>query len=266
MKVSVIMGIYNCEDTLQEALDSLYAQTFEDFEIILCDDGSTDGTRAVAERNAATHTNVRLICHPTNQGLSVALNHCLQLATGEYIARMDGDDWSLPERFEKEVRFLDEHKDYAFVSCPIIYYRADGSEYLRGKVLTPEPTIEEFAVTAPFCHAPMMARREAFEAIGGYCERWYCRRMEDYHLWMQFYKEGFCGYRLAEHLYAVRDEIATSNRRGFRRRLNETVVRWKVCRHLNLPLMSYRYCLKPLVLWALPHPLYMHLHRHSLGL
>lgn len=258
------MGIYNCEETLQEALDSLYTQTYQDFEIVLCDDGSTDGTRRVAEENVAQHANVKLLCDDENHGLSHALNRCLQVAEGEYIARMDGDDWSLSTRFAEEVQFLDEHLEYAFVSCPIIYMRGDGTELFRGRTIKHEPALTDFAVTSPFCHAPMMGRRAAFDAIGGYNEEWYCQRMEDYHLWMQFYEKGYRGYRLDNQLYAVRDEIATSARRGFRRRWNETVVRFKVCRHLHLPLLSYRYCFQPLILWALPHPVYMYLHRRRM--
>lgn len=264
MKVSVIMGIYNCEATLQEALDSLYAQSFTDFEVILCDDGSTDGTRAIAEKNVSAHPNVSLYCNSENKGLSAALNHCLRYAKGDYIARMDGDDWSLPDRFQKEVDFLDTRSEYAFVSCPIIYQFKNGRS-LYGKTGTPEPKLHDFAVSSPFCHAPMMARREAFDAIGGYCEKWYCLQMEDYHLWMQFYMQNLRGYRLPECLYVVRDAESSASRRSFRRRVNETVVRWKICRNFKLPVFSYRYCLQPLILWALPHPLYMYFHKRRMN-
>ena len=100
--ISVIMGIYNCSATLQEALDSLYEQTFQDFEIILCDDGSTDNTLLVAEENRQKHSNIVLLKNDENRGLNYTLNRCLKYARGKYIARMDGDDISLPMRFEKE--------------------------------------------------------------------------------------------------------------------------------------------------------------------
>lgn len=178
---------------------------------------------------------------------------------------MDGDDWSLPERFEREVEFLDQHPEYAFVSCPIIYYDRDGKEFMRGRTVKHEPELKDFAVSSPFSHAPMMARRTAFETIGGYCDEWFCRQMEDYHLWMQFYLKNLHGYRLSEQLYAVRDEMASASRRNFRRRVNETVVKWKVCRNFHLPLTSYLYCFQPLILWALPRRVYMYLHRRRHG-
>lgn len=262
-RISVIMGIYNCQQTLQAALDSLFSQTFQDFEIILYDDGSTDNTRQLARHNADTHDNIRLIECNENHGLSYALNRCLEVAKGEYIARMDGDDISVPERFETEIQWLDGHPDYAFVSCPIIYYR-NGQEFMRGKTTKHEPDLTDFAVASPFSHAPVMVRREAFETIGGYSEKWYCQQMEDYHLWMQFYEKGLRGYTLSEQLYIVCDEDASTSRRSFRRRINETVVRWKVCRTFHLPLHSYMYCFRPLILWALPKPLYMWLHKRRM--
>ena len=109
MKISVIMGIYNCASTLQEALDSLYTQTFQDFEIILCDDGSLDNTYQIAELNANSHKNIKLIKNEKNCGLNITLNKCLNIAEGEYIARMDGDDISHPTRFEKEAKALQKN-------------------------------------------------------------------------------------------------------------------------------------------------------------
>ena len=131
-RVSVLMGIYNCASTLQEALNSLYAQTYQDFEIILCDDGSKDNTYELALENQKQHNNIVLLKNPHNMGLNQTLNNCLAVAKGEYIARMDGDDISLPSRFEKQVKFLDEHPEYAVVSAPMIYFDENG-EFRRGK-------------------------------------------------------------------------------------------------------------------------------------
>ena len=99
-RISVIMGIYNCASTLVEALDSLYAQTYQDFKIILCEDGSTDDTFEVAQQYASRHDNIVLIRNDKNMGLNYTLNRCLELVDTEYVARMDGDDISLPTRFE----------------------------------------------------------------------------------------------------------------------------------------------------------------------
>ena len=125
-RISILMGIYNCASTLQDALDSLYAQTYKDFKIILCDDGSKDATLRIAQDNARLHDNVIVIKNERNMGLNYTLNHCLKYADTEYVARMDGDDISMPTRFEKEIKFLDEHPEYAVVSAPMVYFDENG--------------------------------------------------------------------------------------------------------------------------------------------
>jgi glycosyltransferase involved in cell wall biosynthesis len=99
------MSVYNGERYAPEAVESILAQTFGDFELILIDDGSTDGTKAMLEGLRQARPRVRLISRP-NKGLTRTLNEGLGLARGEYVARMDADDVSLPKRFEKQVEFL----------------------------------------------------------------------------------------------------------------------------------------------------------------
>ena len=111
------MGIFNCSDTLSEALDSILAQTYQNWELILCDDGSTDDTYRVASEYCGRYPGkIVLLQNEKNMGLNHTLNRCLAAATGVYIARMDGDDISLPERLYLEVAFLDAHPEYAIVS------------------------------------------------------------------------------------------------------------------------------------------------------
>ena len=137
-RISVLIGLYNCASTIQEALDSLYAQTYQDFKIILCDDGSKDDTLKIARENARTHENVFVINNGHNMGLNYTLNHCLEYADTEYVARMDGDDISIPTRFEKEIEFLDTHPEYAIVSTPMIYFDEQGDFRIGHSIETPQ--------------------------------------------------------------------------------------------------------------------------------
>ena len=118
-RISVIMGIHNCEKTLREAVDSICRQTYTNWELILWDDGSTDGTYKIAQEYAAEYPDrIRAFHDRENRKLSHALNECLCRAEGELIARMDGDDVSRPERLEKQVRYLQEHPEYLQMRCP----------------------------------------------------------------------------------------------------------------------------------------------------
>lgn len=262
-RISVIMGIYNCAPTLQEALNSLYAQTYQDFEIILCDDGSKDNTWLIAERNKELHPNIILLRNDKNMGLNFTLNHCLSVAHGEYIARMDGDDISLPSRFEKEVEFLDNHPEYAIVSCPMIYFDENG-DFMTGSVQTSFPQEKDFVKGTPFCHAPCMVRREAYLKVGGYSVDKKLLRVEDYHLWMKMYAAGYRGAILNEPLYKMRDDRNAVARRTFRNRINEAYVRHIGFKMLGLPWYYQIYALRPLLVGLLPRPIYIYLHKRKL--
>ncbi len=211
-KISVIMGIYNCASTLEEALDSLYTQTYQDFEIILCEDGSSDNTYEVAEKYATMHSNIVLLRNEKNMGLSFALNKCLEVAKGEYIARMDGDDISLPTRFEKENKFLDEHLEFEFVSTPMAHFDENGV-WRKGTAIE-YPQSSDFKYHAPFCHAPCMVRKRAYDKVNGYCTSPSVHRMEDYYLWYTMYKANMRGYNIQEILYMMRDDNEAVNRRA----------------------------------------------------
>ena len=256
------MGIYNCASTLQEALDSLYAQTFQDFEIILCDDGSKDNTYEVAFKNTQKHKNIVLLRNEKNLGLNATLNKCLKVAQGEYIARMDGDDISLSTRFEIQVNFLDEHMEYAIVSTPMIYFDENG-EFRRGNAV-PFPTKFNFVSGTPFCHAPCMVRRMAMNAVGGYTENKRLLRVEDYHLWFKMYAVGYKGANLLVPLYKMRDDRYALARRTFKSRLNEAYVKFIGFRMLHLPLLCYVYVMRPIIVGLLPNFIYNYLHKRYL--
>lgn len=211
LRISVIMGIYNCASTLAEALDSLLAQTYQEFKVIMCDDGSTDNTVEVAQKYADLHPEkFILIKNEGNIKLAATLNHCLEYVDTEYVARMDGDDISLPERFEKEIEFLDAHPEYALVSCPMVYFDERG-DYRTG-IASGEPSLKAFN-SSPFCHAPVMMRKKILNEIGNYTAEPRTERIEDYYLWFKFYYAGYKGYNLSEPLYKMRNDRNAFNRR-----------------------------------------------------
>ena len=253
-RVTIISGIYNCADTLDEAVESILGQTFQEWKWVLCDDGSTDDTFQKAQGYADQHDNIILIQNDRNRGLNYTLNHCLQYADTEYVARMDGDDISLPERLEKEVRFLDEHPEYAIVSTRMLYFDEKGV-YREG---TPKeyPDPRDFPKRTPFCHAPCMVRKEAFDAVNGYTESEKLLRVEDYHLWIKMYAKGFRGYNIQEALYMMRDDREAYSRRTFTYRVNEARVKTIAVKELGLPFTSNIHALKPLLVGMLPEGLY----------
>lgn len=260
-KISVLMGIYNCASTLQEALDSLYAQTYQDFEIILCEDGSKDNTYEIALENQKQHDNIVLLRNLNNMGLNQTLNNCLDVAKGEYIARMDGDDISLPTRFEKQVKFLDEHPEYAVVSTPMIYFDENG-EFRHGKGKG-EIVARDFVYGSPICHAPCMARTAAFKSVGGYSVDDRLLRVEDYHLWFKLFSTGHKLFMMNECLYKMRDDRNAKSRRKWIGRRNAFLLMNKGFRMINLPWWYHIYSLRPIITYLLPNFIYNYLHRKN---
>lgn len=259
-RISVIMGIYNCASTLVEALDSLYAQTYKDFKIIMCEDGSTDDTYKVAQDYASNHDNILLIRNEKNMGLNYTLNHCLEYVDTELIARMDGDDISMPDRFEIEVKFLDEHPDYAVVSTPCTYFDEGGvfrKAYGYGEV-----TAKRFIYRSPVSHAPCMARAEAFKAVGGYTIDKRLLRVEDYNLWFKLYAAGYKMYQMYESKYMMRDDRNAARRRTWKNRFNEVYVKSTGYKMIGLPWYYQIYALRPILIGLMPSFVYKLIHKN----
>lgn len=116
-QITVLMPVYNCELYIKQAIDSILNQSFSDFEFIIIDDASTDSTTSIIK--SYNDDRIQLIVKKQNSGYTNSLNYGLSIAKGEYIARMDGDDISLPERFAKQVAFLKANSDIAL--CGTLY-------------------------------------------------------------------------------------------------------------------------------------------------
>jgi glycosyltransferase EpsE len=261
MEISIIMGIYNCAPTLREAIDSLLLQTFQKFELIMCDDGSTDDTYKIAKEYADKYENITLLQNDKNKGLNFTLNKCLTIAKGKYIARMDGDDISLPTRFQKEYVFLESNAEYAIVSSAMIYFDENGDFKQNKPIEKPKP--KDFVFGTPHCHAPCMVRKEAFDAVNGYTVDDKLLRVEDYHLWFKMYSLGYVGYNLMEPLYKMRDDRNATSRRTFRKRLNVWYVMHIGFKMLKLPFYYQIFSLRPILVGMLPKRLYSYLHRRQ---
>lgn len=264
-EISILMGIYNCASTLPEAIDSVIAQTYMDWELILCDDGSTDDTYAVAESYRLRFPEkIILLKNDRNMGLNYTLNHCLEHASGRYIARMDGDDVSLPQRFEKELEALEADPGIAVVSSSMIYFDENG-DFGHGGIGYEYPQKEMLVHGPVHCHAPCMIRGDVMRAVGGYTVDRNLLRVEDWHLWLKIYSSGYQGKNISQALYKMRDDRNAANRRKFRYRLNEAYMSALAVRTLALPCWKYIFVLRPILVGLLPGPVYRFLHKRKMN-
>lgn len=255
-KVSVLMGAFNCADTIGKSIESIQKQTFTDWEMIICDDGSKDNTVDVVKEYAQKDSRIIFIENDKNRGLSFTLNHCLEYATGEYCARMDGDDLCDSTRFEKQVKFLDEHLEYGFVSTTMKRFDENGI-YQEPKIGEGySPTKKSFVKGSPFCHAPTMLRKSTYDAVNGYRVMDKTLGVEDYDMWFRIYSKGIKGFVLEEPLYSMFDGKDAANRRTFKRRLNEAWVRKEGYKLINISPIYRIFILKPIIIGFVPQWLY----------
>ena len=262
-KISVIMGIYNCAATLEESLDCIVKQTYTNWEVIMCDDCSTDHTVQIAEQYVAQYPKqFVLLRNKENKGLNYTLNKCLKVAEGDYIARMDGDDLCSVDRFEKEIEALRKNPGIAIVSTDMSFFDENG---VWGKTQSELfPTKESFLKGTPFCHAACMVRKGAYEKVKGYSISNRLLRVEDYHLWIKMYAKGFKGMNLQEPLYSMRDDRDAQNRRKFKYRLNEAYVKGYAVKEIHLKKVNYIVCLIPVLKGLVPPFIYHVMHRKNL--
>lgn len=261
--ISVLMGVFNCESTLDESLSCLEAQTESRWECILCDDGSTDHTADVIRKwQERCPDRFVFLSNEVNRGLSVSLNRCLEKANGSFVARMDGDDRCSPDRFEQELKYLSAHPEKAIVSTDMQCFDVDGVWGLRAYPTDPQP--DDLVHGTPFCHAGCMVRTDALRDVGGYSESEDYARVEDYDLWVRMYAAGYRGGNIHEPLYQMRDDRNAAARRKWKYRVNEARVRLNAVKLLNLSPWKAVYALRPLILGLLPKQIGSFLHRQKL--
>ena len=181
--LSVVMAVYNGERWLAETLASLSSQTFGDFEIVAIDDGSTDGSAAILAEAAARDARYRIITQ-ANRGLVASLNRGLAESRAPLVARIDADDVAEPERFARQVAFLQAHPEVAALGSAIRIIGPDGaSRRLQAYPCGPSAVADAMLRGCALAHPAVMMRREAVLAAGGYREAF--RHAEDYDLWLR---------------------------------------------------------------------------------
>lgn len=261
--VSVLMGAYNCASTLEASAESILGQEYGELELLICDDGSTDATASVIAALAARDPRVLALRNERNLGLARTLNRCADAARGPYLARMDGDDISRPDRIGKQVAFLESHPEYDFCGSSITLFDAAGA---WGKIDYPEiPDARSFLLRSPFAHPSVMFRASCLRAAGGYAAGRAIGRSEDYELFMRLHASGSRGYNVQEYLLEYREALGSYKKRKFRYALTEAKVRMRGFRLLGLLPRGLPYVIKPVLIGIIPKSLYTRARKAAFG-
>lgn len=266
-EISVIMGVYNQfnKKILKDAVDSILSQSFTDFEFIIYDDGSNPEAAEILKQVAGKDSRIKLIGHEENHGLAFSLNSCIREAKGKYIARMDADDISYPERLEKQKRFLEDHPDCSWVGCSIELFDEDGVWGRR--TYCAEPEKDDYLRFSPFAHPTVMYRADIFRDNRGYAVSEDMLRCEDYEIFMRLCAQGLKGANLEEYLFAYRETGESYKKRTFSFRMNEAKCRYRNYKKLGIFFpKGWIYVLRPIVACVIPAKLLSAIKRRESGI
>lgn len=233
-KCSVVIPAYNCEGFLPDCLQSVCVQSFSDLEVLVVDDGSTDGTASLIEAFSKKDTRVRLLAQPKNMGVAAARNRGILEATGDYIAFVDADDLWCPEKLEKQIKLLEEKKaDLCYTAASCI---DDHGNVLPNRFSAPEQVSYKGLLKGNVivCSSVLVKTERVREHLmqeGNF--------HEDYVCWLELLRDGAKAVGLTEPLTVYRFTTGSISRN----KLNSAKMTWNVYRYigLSLPVSIYSF-------------------------
>jgi len=252
--VSVIMAAYNVgsSDILDLAIRSIIEQDMPSWELIICDDASTDGTYEHLMEWAARDARIHVLRNQTNRKSAVARNRCINEAQGEHIAIMDADDACTPNRLRVQTQFLSAHPEFSFVGLRGERFVQTPGDTNHPYWFCQAPQPKDFLMTLPFVHASIMFRRDAILAVNGYDETKRADRSEDYDMLLRIYEQGMRGVNIIDAVYYFREDTSAFRRRKYRYRLKEASVKCRGFSKLGLMPGALPYVVKPLIVGLIP--------------
>lgn len=258
--VSVIMGVKNGEKTLPASLNSLCAQTFSDFEVIACDDGSSDRTWEILDSYQDFLPGLKILRNVKSMGLAYSLNRCIKEASGIYLARQDADDLSELSRLGEQESFLSNHPEISVLGTYARIVDAEGIPW--GDYCPPEEATKcEWLKGNQLIHPSVMMRTEVIKAAGSYDPA--AVRIEDYELWLRLLGRGARLATLPRFLYRYRWTLADYRRKRFPDRMREAKLLFETCREWHIPFIDRVCSLKPLAAGLVPDFLLYRFHRRK---
>lgn len=262
-KVSIIMSTYNGEQYIAEAIESIISQTYRDWEFIICDDCSTDSTSDILEHYSSVDSRIKIITNTQNLKLAASLNMCLKESRGAYIARMDDDDISDPCRLEKQVQFMDSHREFSVVGCNIEMFNNNN---VLGVRKYPEfaDLYHQKHLIVQFAHPTVLMRREVLLKLKGYTVAKYTNRGQDFDLWARFFNAGYIGYNIQENLLKYRVADSGYKKDSFENAYNSVIRHIKCYRLLKFPPYMYFKALDPIVTYLVPTWIMAKWHDHKI--
>ncbi len=257
--VTVLMSVYNGIEYLDEAIESIVNQTFSEFEFLIIDDASTDGSRETLKNWEDQDQRIRLLFHEENRGLGYALHEGVKVARGDWIVRMDDDDVALSERIEKQLSYVSSHPEVDILGTWTIDVDEEGEPIRKRTYPTTHKEIARLIWTNPIVHPTAMLRKEAIREIGSYDPS--VEKRQDYELWFRCLERGLRFANLPEVLLKYRFTGEYYERNDWKVAWNQAKMGWKGCWRVGASPLSYVGVSVPLLRSLLPRKANAFVHR-----
>lgn len=251
VQVSVIIPTFNATKSIERTLDSILCQTYQNFEIIIVDDKSTDGTFELLKKLKKKDKRINIYQNHQNCKSAYTRNKAIALSLGKYIMQMDDDDYCSKDRMEKQVEFLDNHKSYDFVGSNSFLFDDEG---IYGAMKMIEfPSKRDLIKTSPFINPSVMFRKHSLNKVNGYRVSNETTRAQDYDLYLRMYVLGMKGYNIQENLIYYYKDTKTFNKSSFHYRFGEAKFRYRNFKKMGLFPRAIPYVIKPMILAVIPN-------------
>lgn len=256
IKVSVIMGVYNQlnREELRRSVDSILHQTLRELEFIIYDDGSVPEAAVYIRELEELDPRIRLIGKEENHGLAFSLNACIKETRGKYIARMDADDISRPDRLQIQYDFLESHSEYGWCGTNAELFNENGTWGHRS--MPERPEYQDYLKYSPYIHPTVMFRKSVLEQQHGYVVSEETLRCEDYEIFMRLRRVGYRGYNIQQNLLLYQESRDSYQRRRFHYRVSEAKLRYRNFKEMDILFPTgWIYVLRPIAGGLLPNHL-----------
>jgi glycosyltransferase involved in cell wall biosynthesis len=247
--ISVLMSVYNGLPYLTEAVDSVLSQTFTDFEFIIIDDESSDGSLEILEKYAVKDARIKLIKNPERLGLGINLKNGVVAARGTWIARMDADDISVPERLAKQLEYVTANPKTDILGSYAMDIDPNGNEIGLRRCPTTHADIVKYIWTCPIIHPTVFMKKESLLRAGSYGNE---KRRQDYALWFKCASKSLQFANLPEPLLKYRFTGDYFSKNNLAALITQVKIGWKGCWLIGASPLAYIGVTVPLIKGILP--------------
>jgi glycosyltransferase involved in cell wall biosynthesis len=255
VEISVVMSVYNGEKYLKESIESILNQTYENFEFLIIDDGSTDNSKEILKSYESQDRRIKLFFREENRGLTKNLNFLINNSRGKYIARMDADDVSFKDRFEKQINFFSHNLEIDILGTFAIDIDEYGNIIRTRTVPINDKEIKKMILKlSPLIHPTVMFKKNALEKISFYNEKFLTS--QDLDMWYRAMAIGLKFHNIDEPLLYYRYDSNYNKKRHLKYRVNDFKVRFNGYKINKVPIIYWYNLFIPLVLGILPNKVY----------